>query len=77
MENDGFLVLSDTYYPGWKAYVDGKRSEIYLTNYLVRSVYLKKGEHIVKFIYLPFAFILGVIISFAAMLYLIFTWRRV
>lgn len=74
LENDGFLVLSDTYYPGWKAYVDGKRTDIYLTDYFVRSVYLEKGEHIVEFRYLPFTFFAGLVITFISILYL-FIWR--
>lgn len=76
MENDGFLVLTDLFYPGWKAYVDGKRAEIYLTNYLVRSVYLTKGDHIVEFVYRPISFIIGVTITFIAFVCLMLIWWR-
>ena len=46
---DGMLVLSDYFYPGWKAYLDGKLVRIFRANYIVRAVYLPKGEHEVKF----------------------------
>lgn len=71
MQNDGFLVLSDTFYPGWKAYVDGKEKEILAANYLVRAVYLEKGNHVVKFIYNPLTFKLGSAISLLALFLLI------
>jgi hypothetical protein len=62
-ESAGLLVLSDTYYPGWKAYVDGKRTPIYATDLAFRSVYLEPGEHEVKFVYSPRSFKMGVLIS--------------
>lgn len=57
------LFLSDNYYPGWKAYVDNKETEIYRANYTFRSIYLPKGNHVVKFIYEPISFKLGIVIS--------------
>ena len=43
--SDGFLVLSDAYYPGWRATVDGAETPVYATNYLLRGVYVPAGEH--------------------------------
>jgi len=59
LTNDGFLVLNDTYYPGWKCFVDGKEEKILRANYLFRAVALKKGNHKVKFIYKPNSFEIG------------------
>ncbi|MBI3485939.1 YfhO family protein [Candidatus Daviesbacteria bacterium] len=64
--NNRFLVLSDTYYPGWKAYVDGKESEIYQANYAYRAIYLDKGSHQVEFRYESNSFKYGLIISAAS-----------
>ena len=58
-----FLVLSDAYYPGWKAFVDGRPDKIYAANYLIRAVYLGTGEHTVRFAFDPFSFKLGLALS--------------
>ncbi|MDI6778010.1 MAG: YfhO family protein [Patescibacteria group bacterium] len=70
MENDGFLVLTDQYYPGWEASIDGKEVEIYPTDYTFRSVYLKKGSHSVRFVYDPASYKIGKIISILTLLVL-------
>ena len=78
MENDGFLVLTDQYYPGWKAFVDEKETEIYPTDYIFRSIYLKKGSHVIRFVYDPLSYRIGKYISLIILLVLIglFTKRR-
>ena len=63
VDESKFLILSDTYYPGWKAHVDGKLDKIYRADYILRAVYLKPGKHIVKFTYDPFSFKMGAIIT--------------
>jgi uncharacterized membrane protein YfhO len=62
---NGFLYLSEVYYPAWKAYTDGKETEIYCTDYAMRSVYLEKGKHTVEFIYDSETFKTGKKITFA------------
>ena len=66
-----FLILSDTYYPGWKAYVDGRRAKIYRADYILRAVHLMPGKHTVEFIYDPFSFKLGAGISLLTALLLL------
>ena len=65
-----FLVLSDSYYPGWKAYVDGTREKIYVANYALRAVYLNAGEHAVRFVFDPLSFKLGASLSITTLLFL-------
>jgi len=71
--------LSDTYYPGWKVYIDKKPGKIYRADYILRAVYLEPGKHIVKFRYGPFSFKIGFMITLATMGILsglwIFRWR--
>jgi hypothetical protein len=62
-ESSGFLVLSEIYYPGWKAYVDDSEAEIYKTNYTLRSISVREGKHKVRFVYEPDSFKRGVLIS--------------
>ncbi len=46
-----FLVLSDTYYPNWKARVNGKKAPIYKANYFLKAVPIPEGESQVEFVY--------------------------
>lgn len=71
LESDGYLVLSEHYYPGWKAYVNGERVKILRANYLFRAITLGSGEHKVKFIFSPETFQIGVILSLLGILFII------
>ncbi|MFZ5516980.1 MAG: YfhO family protein [Candidatus Zhuqueibacterota bacterium] len=58
------LVLSEIYYPkGWKAYVDGKETKIFKTDYILRSIFLTPGQHEIEFVFKPASFRIGLIIS--------------
>lgn len=56
-----FLFLSDTYFPGWKAYIDGKQTAIYRADYAFRAIALPKGRHNVRFVYFPQSFVFGLV----------------
>lgn len=62
-DRPAFLVLTDVLYPGWKAFVDGHRSEIWPANYAFRAVYVGVGRHEVEFRYKPESFLWGTAIS--------------
>ncbi len=80
LQNPGFLVLSENWYPGWKAYDNGVEKEIYKTDYILRSIYLEKGEHEIKFVYKPFSFRLGfwitIITFFSICVFIIYKIRQ-
>jgi hypothetical protein len=61
---NGLLVLSDTYYPGWKAFVDGKEAKVYRADYTFRAIPLNAGTHRVEFVYDPLSFKLGALFTF-------------
>lgn len=63
LANAGYLVLLDSYYPGWRATVDGIPAEILRANVLFRAVQLDAGRHTVIFEYAPMILRLGAIIS--------------
>ena len=46
---DRLLVLSDSYYPSWRATIDGEDTKIYKTNYAFRGVVVPEGDHTVEF----------------------------
>ena len=52
-EAPGLLVLSDTYYPGWKATIDGRESKILKTNLCQRGLIVPGGSHTVTFTFEP------------------------
>jgi hypothetical protein len=56
----GLLVLNDTFYPGWLAFVDGREVKIHHANYLFRSILVEPGKHVVIFKYQPTSFFLGI-----------------
>lgn len=65
------LVLTDMYYPGWKATVDDIEVDIYKANGIVRAIYVPEGTHYVKFEYFPESYFYGGIISLLTLLALI------
>ncbi len=69
---NGLLFLSDSYYPGWKAYVDGEQKPIFRGDYTLRAVELPKGKHHVDFIYSPLSFSVGAITSGICLLVYVF-----
>lgn len=54
------LILSDTYFPGWEAFIDGRSSKILKANYALRAVYVPEGSHTVTFLYRPRSFSTGI-----------------
>jgi|TARA_B100001971_G_scaffold7377_1_gene6045 uncharacterized membrane protein YfhO len=63
LKTPGYLVLADTFDKGWKAYDNGKETKVFRANYILRGVYLEKGNHEVIFKYEPGSYKLGRIIS--------------
>jgi hypothetical protein len=45
VKQPSIFSLADTYYPGWKAYIDGEETQIYKGNYAFRAVEIPEGEH--------------------------------
>ena len=64
----GYLVLTDTFFPGWQATVDGKSAEILRANYLFRAVPVDAGQHKVVFTYRPLSFTLAFLLFVAGLL---------
>jgi hypothetical protein len=75
----GWLVLSDAWYPGWRATLDGLATRLYRADYLFRSVWVPPGNHTVTFEYRPVSFWAGAALSLMAWLalgWMGWRWRR-
>ncbi|MBI2954317.1 MAG: YfhO family protein [Chloroflexi bacterium] len=60
---DGFLVLTDSYYPGWHAIVDGVERPILRANQSFRAIELGPGTHVIRFVYEPQTLKIGILIT--------------
>jgi hypothetical protein len=63
LDRPGLLVVSESYAPGWQAYVDGQPAPIVPTDIFLRGVYLDAGTHEITFTYAPRSFTIGAAIS--------------
>ena len=64
MEHAGWIVISETAWRGWRAYVDNRRVQLHYANHAFLGVYVPAGHHRVRLIYLPQSFTRGRAISF-------------
>lgn len=74
----GYLVLNESYYPGWHAFVDGQETRVYRANHEFKAIELPGGSHRVVFSFSPTSFAAGLTVTLttlaAAMVFLL--WRR-
>ena len=63
-----YLLLADTWAPGWIATVDGQVTPIVIADYLFRAVHMEPGDHEVVFRYEPRAYRLGRWLSVSGLL---------
>lgn len=66
MAHEGFVVLSDAWYPGWRVRVDGQPRELLRANYTFRAVYVPAGAHRIEFVYRPTTVYRGIGLSLGA-----------
>jgi hypothetical protein len=59
----GWLLLSDVYYPGWRATIDGVPTPVLRANYVFRAVKVPAGEHTVEMTFAPWTWRVGLGLS--------------
>lgn len=64
---DCVLVLADAFFPGWHAYIDGDRAEVFPAYYAFRGVLIPAGDHNIEFRYEPWTFRVGLWVSVATL----------
>jgi hypothetical protein len=70
----GFLLLLDTYFPGWLATVNGQKTSILRADYNFRAVQLPAGNSTVRFVYQPWSFRLGIVLCAISLSVLAAAW---
>jgi hypothetical protein len=72
--SNGFLVLSEVYYPGWEAWVDHVKTPIHRVNFTLRGLAIPSGEHEISIVYTAPGFRKGAMISGVGMLFLLISF---
>ena len=67
----GYLVLSDAYYPGWQATIDGQPAPLYRANYAFRAVPVTAGVHTVRMEFKPASWLIGLSLTGMTLLVLV------
>lgn len=71
-----FVNFSQNYFPGWKAYIDGKRTHLFMVNGLIQGIEVPDGEHNIKFVYRPFSIVFGLFITILSLLLMIYLIKK-
>jgi hypothetical protein len=58
-----WVVVSDSYYPGWQAQIDGEPTEIFPAFVNLRGLWVPPGEHTIRMLYQPRIFSIGALLS--------------
>jgi hypothetical protein len=77
---NGVLVINDSFWPGWRATIDGREVPIWRADFLVRAVPWPAGRHLLEMRYEPEEVTIGWLISGAGMIalfaMLVLEWRK-
>jgi hypothetical protein len=74
--NPALVVLTDSYYPGWTATLDGAETPVLATDLAFRGVLVPPGVHQVTLTYAPASFSIGLALAAAAVALLgLLLWR--
>jgi hypothetical protein len=68
LTDPGYVVLVDSFDPGWRATVDGERASVTRANVAFRAVSVPRGRHLIEYRYRPWSVSVGLAISVTALL---------
>jgi len=72
LPDDGWVFWSQSWYPGWKIKVDGKKGgDALKANYLFQAAEVTTGKHLVEFYYSPKSFIVGAVITSLSVIFIL------
>lgn len=70
-EKSGILFISDSWFPGWRAFLGGQETDLLRANHNFRAVVVPAGEHNIQFIYDPLSFKIGLLVSLTTAFFLV------
>jgi hypothetical protein len=76
LERQGYLLLTDAHYPGWRVTVDGEPASLCRADLLFRAVPLGPGEHRVVFTFRPSLLPAGMLVTLAGVIGLLLVWHE-
>jgi hypothetical protein len=69
LASDAWVILTDTFYPGWKATIDGQsEANIVPANYVFRAIYVPEGTHEIVFQFKPKYFSVSIVVALITLL---------
>jgi len=68
LSRPGYLVYSDSFFPGWRAWIDGTEVTIYRTDGIIKGIVVPDGDHTVRFLYDPLSYKIGWLLFFLGLI---------
>ncbi len=65
---DGFIVISEAGWNGWRAYLDGQRVTVHRANHAFLGVFVPAGHHVIDVRFMPQSFVVGRIVTLSTLL---------
>jgi hypothetical protein len=78
IESNGnsLIVISQTHFPGWRAYLNGKETELLRANYAFIAVPVEKGNYKLEIKYEPTSFKVGLTLSTISFIMMVLLYKR-
>jgi hypothetical protein len=75
MQCRGMVIVTDTWFPGWRAWVDGKPVSIEQADGGVRGIVVEGGSHVIEMRYLPASILIGALMTILSACIVVFAHR--
>jgi hypothetical protein len=76
MQSPAWVVITESAWKGWRAYIDGKPTRIHRANHAFLAIFVPAGTHRVRLEYWPQSFVVGRAITCGTVLILLMWWSR-
>ena len=73
---NSLVVVSQTYYPAWRAYIDGQPTKLWRANYAFQALEVPPGRHSIQLRYEDRVFYAGLVISAVGIVISGWLWVR-